>query len=159
MTQTQILTDSPVFKCGARCAERVSHATAENVHDLVATLGTLSHFDYATYTRVSREWQRGYRTVNGNPDGRTADTARKAWGKLYTLAYGVSPRASKPRSTSYEATRRADNRATPELATPKTVSFTASDTLTLSDIERQFILALRARNLAEKDYAAILASL
>jgi len=156
MTQTAIVQDSLMYRCGARCAERSASATAHNVHDILDTLGELSKVDYTTYTRVSREWVKGYRTVNGNPDGRELKTAQNAWGRLFKLAYGFSPSAVKPRSTSADAVRKAESRASAE---PKTVSFKASDIGKLSDIEKALILALRAKGYADKDYAALLETL
>jgi len=162
MTQTAIVQDSPMYRCGARCAERSASATASNVHDIVETLGELSKVDYATYTRISREWVKGYRTVDGNPEGRELKTAQNAWARLFKLAYGFSPSAVKPRSTSPDAVRKAESRAaadTDETAEPKTVSFKTSDIGKLSEIEKALILALRAKGYADKDYAALLETL
>ena len=162
MTQTAIVQDSPMFRCGARCAERSASATAHNVHDIVETLGELSKVDYTTYTRVSREWIKGYRTVDGNPEGRELKTAQNAWARLFKLAYGFSPSAVKPRSTSPDAVRKAEARASAEPAEPaepSTVSFKTSDIGKLSEIEKALILALRAKGYADKDYAALLETL
>jgi hypothetical protein len=159
MTQNAIVQDSPMFRCGARCAERSASATASNVHDIIGTLGEIAKVDYVTYTRVSREWVKGYRTVNGNPEGRELKTAQNAWARLFKLAYGFSPSAVKPRSTSADAVRKAEARATAEPAEPKTVSFKASDIGKLSDIEKTLILALRAKGYADKDYATLLETL
>lgn len=162
MTQTAIVQDSPMFRCGARCAERSASATASNVHDIVETLGELSKVDYTTYTRVSREWVKGYCTVDGNPDGRALKTGQNAWARLFKLAYGVSASAAKPKSTSDDAVRKAESRATTdtdETAEPKTVSFKTSDIGKLSDVEKALILALRAKGYATKDYAALIETL
>ena len=151
-----------MFRCGARCAERSASATANNIHDILDTMGELSKVDYTTYTRISREWVKGYRTVDGNPEGRELKTAQNAWSRLFKLAYGFSPSAVKPRSTSPEAVRKAEARATTdtdETAEPKTVSFKTSEIGKLSDVEKALILALRAKGYADKDYATLLETL
>ncbi len=166
MTQTELVQDSPMFACGIRCAERHATARAENVADIIDTMGSVETFDYATYTRVAKAWKKGYKTVDGNPDGRTDDAANLAWGRIFKEAYGFTPSALKPKSGSASAQRKAEQRSAAKSQTASTTTDAdADDTednpepITLTPEETSFIIALRAKNLAAKDYARILATL
>ncbi len=156
---TTTVSTSKIFDCGARCAERYSQTIADSVEDIIQTLGDFSTLEYKTLASIAREWQRGYRTIDGNPDGRTADAARKAWSRLFHLAYGVKLSQAAPRSTSADATRkRADRAARAQTSTDAenaTPQGDASESLTLSADEHALIVAIRTN----KDYASILALL
>ena len=163
MTQTEIVKNSPAYRCGVRVSERLANCDVENCTDIRETIGAFDRLDAVTFARITKEWKRGYSAVKGTIEPRTSHAADIAWGRLIYATYGVKLSTVKPRSTSPEALRKAAQRAANRENAPKTENTDApttdNTTLTLTSDEIALILALRAKGLASKDYASLIASL